>query len=185
MFFQVINDAYSESSPTDMIGIRFIHSALRRGYYDSPFRARTEMTPERIFATLEKLMQSENELNVDDELEIVFTRIPQMRGGRPTEKKWNHRAWMQKHCGPHGGCFIQIKNPEDELCLPRALVVAKARIDKETNPEIERQWKTIRKGDADRRTLQKRMAQALMVQAGLEDHTGKKLTVTFCLVCAF
>ncbi|MCP3666888.1 MAG: hypothetical protein GY696_31080 [Gammaproteobacteria bacterium] len=89
------------------------------------------------------LKQSDEDLDLDADFEISITRVPQMKGGRPKEGRWNHKAWMKKHCG-HGGCFIQISNPDDDLCLARALVVAKARIDKETDPEIARQWQTIR-----------------------------------------
>ncbi len=90
------------------------------------------------------LKQSDEDLDLDADLEISITRVPQMKGGRPKEGRWNHRAWMRKHCG-NGGCFIEVSNPDDDLCLARALVVAKARIDKETDPEIARQWNNIRR----------------------------------------
>ncbi len=151
-----------------MVGLQIQHWALRNnGVYNVPFRRRSELTPERILAILEKLFQSAEEFEIDDDLEIAVTRIPQIRGGRPAEHTWRHRDFMKKHCH----AFIRIHNPDDDLCFARAVIVAKARIDKETNPEIARKWNQIRRGDRGRR-LQKNMAQELMLHSGLGDHTG-------------
>ncbi len=166
----MLDDAYRDADPADLIGVRFIHPSLRCKYYDLPFKAKMEYTPERILATLQKLIQSGEDLEIDSEWQLVFTTVRATRGGRPAERKWNHRKWMEKHCG-HGGCFIKIENPGDELCLARAIVVGKARIDKETDPQVARDWDNIQRGG--RRTLQKRMAQDLMTRAGLEEHRGK------------
>ncbi|MCP3667712.1 MAG: hypothetical protein GY696_35345, partial [Gammaproteobacteria bacterium] len=103
------------------------------------------------------------------ELEVVFTRISQTRGGRPRQNKWDHESWMRKHCG-HGGCFINIPNPQDDLCLPRALVVAMARIEKEEDPQVASNWEAIRRPRQN--GLQKKLALTLMRQAGLRDHEG-------------
>ncbi|MCP3664358.1 MAG: hypothetical protein GY696_18025, partial [Gammaproteobacteria bacterium] len=130
------------------------------------------MTAERIMEVWAMLKQSDESLDLDAHLQIVITRVSQTRGGRPREPRWDHKAWMKKHCG-HGGCFIQVSNPDDDLCLARALVVAKARIDKETDPELARKWKNIQKNrPAQANSIQKRMALALMRQAGLQDHVG-------------
>ncbi len=71
---------------------------------------------------------------------------------------------------------FKINNPNDDLCFACTVVVAKACIDKEMNPEIE--WGTIRKGDSGCQTPQKRKAQELMNLAGLTAHTGTSL---FCI----
>jgi hypothetical protein len=52
------------------------------------------------------------------------------------------------------------------MCCARAIVTAKARLDNDP------QWEAIRKGDKQRYTLQRRLAQQLMKDAGLEDFDG-------------
>ncbi|MCP3666282.1 MAG: hypothetical protein GY696_27910 [Gammaproteobacteria bacterium] len=127
-----------------MVGLQFRHPSLHKGAFNIPFTPRSQITAERILAIWAMLKQSDEDLDLDADFEISITRVPQMKGGRPKEGRWNHRAWMKKHCGPHGGCFLQVSNTDDDLCLARALVVARARIEKETDPEIARQWNNIR-----------------------------------------
>ncbi len=134
---------FQDAGPSDMVGLQFRHPSLHKGSFNIPFTPRSQITAERILAIWAMLKQSDEDLSLDEDFEIGITRVPQTKGGRPREGRWNHKPWMKKHCG-HGGCFIQISNPDDDLCLARALVVAKARIDKDTDPEIARHWRTIR-----------------------------------------
>ena len=83
----------------------------------------------------------------------------------------SHHDWMEKHCG-HGGCFLQVAKLDDSLCLARALVLAKARIDRHTDPAVAAKWGAIRKNNPHG-GLQQKMAEQLMHQAGLEDHIGE------------
>ena len=68
-----------------------------------------------------------------------------------------------------GRSFIQIQN-DDDLCLARAVVVAKARIDKETDQSVK--WGCIRQNEKTRNYLQRDMARQLMADCGLGDHGG-------------
>jgi hypothetical protein len=63
-------------------------------------------------------------------------------------------------------CFVKIENKGDNLCCARAIVTGKAEIDEDP------QYNTIKRGDRNRNTLQKRLAQQLMEEAGLGDHQG-------------
>jgi len=56
---------------------------------------------------------------------------------------------------------LQIRN-KDQLCLARAVTVAKARL--ESHPK----WDAIRKG----RNLQEKLAKEIMADAGLTGHVG-------------
>ncbi len=99
--------------------------------------------------------------------------IPQTRGGRPNQHKWNHEAWMKKRCGHGGGCFIQITNPGNNLCLARVLVIAMVRIEKDEDLVLAAKWRTIQEQrPAHANGLQKQLAQRLMRQVGHQDHTG-------------
>ncbi len=171
-FEEVLRLAFEDGNPTDMIGLQIKHPSLNKGCYNVPFRIQSEMTAERILALWEMLVQSDEELHLDSQLEIVFTRIPQTRGGRPRENKWNHEAWMRKHSG-NGGCFIKISNPGDSLCLARSLVVSMALVDKDTDAEVGRRWHALRrKRSPAAQTLQKELATRLMEEAGLGNHQG-------------
>ena len=72
---------------------------------------------------------------------------------------------------------IPIKN-EDKTCLARAIVVGRFHCQKPRNPDKMKNWKrywnTLRKGDDNRCTLQRREAHALMKQAGCEQESGPK-----------
>ncbi len=171
-FEEVLTVAFADGNSTDMVGLQIKHPSLNKGCYNVPFRPQSEMTADRILAVWEMLTQSDEQLDIDSSLQIVFTRIPQIHGGRPRESRWNHKAWMRKHCG-NGGCFIEVSNPDDDLCLARALVVSMARIDKESDPQVARSWQRLRrKGKPNANSLQRRMAIQLMEEAGLEDHQG-------------
>ena len=82
---------------------------------------------------IEKLIQSGIAITYDETLEITFTIIkaPNGQGNRSLKRKYKNDwgGWKAAHTG-HGSCFIQIKN-KDNLCCARALVVAKARVDKD------------------------------------------------------
>ena len=87
---------------------------------------------------IEKLVQSGVKLTFDQALEITFTiiRAPDGQGNRSLKRKYKNDwgGWKAAHTG-HGGCFITINN-KDNLCCARALVVAKAREDKDPRFKI-------------------------------------------------
>jgi hypothetical protein len=65
--------------------------------------------------------------------------------------------------------IVQIVNPWDSLCLPRALVVTRLHAQKPDvpDPEWDKKWLRMRKGDKDG-VDQKRQAVALMEEAGCD-----------------
>ena len=89
-------------------------------------------SPQEVVNLIEKLIQSGVAISYDETLEITFTIIKAPAGRGPAAKRkykndWG--GWKASHTG-HGSCFIQIQN-KDNLCLARALVVAKAKVDKD------------------------------------------------------
>ena len=173
-FRRMLQLASRNWNPSDRIGLQIRHPSFHKRAYNVPFVKLTELTPDRIFALWEQLTMSNEDLALDSDLFFVFTRIADTVGGRPGNTKWNHRAWMEKHCSGHGGCFIKVNNPDDNLYLARAIVVAKARIDKQTDPSV--QWHAIRKNHKEKphsNYIQKQLAQKLMRDAGLENYQGE------------
>ena len=160
--------AFENGHPDDKVQITINHPALRKGSFYIPFRKQNELNGGRILGMWERLYQSDASLSVDSQgFEIQLTRAKRPKGRRPNQGRWKHVRWMEKHSG-HGGCFIHIKNM-DNLCLPRAIVTAKARIDKEMNSYFKKNWNSIRQG----RKIQECMAKGLIKRANLENHSGE------------
>jgi hypothetical protein len=65
--------------------------------------------------------------------------------------------------------IVQIVNPQDSLCLPRAIVVTRLHAQKPEVPDtdFDNKWKRMRLGDTQA-LEQKRQALALMEEAGCE-----------------
>jgi len=115
------------------------------------------------------LTQSEEEISLDDQLIIEFMRIKGQRGGRPPKSfKFDHKKRMKRMIG-RSLISPYAKDPNDELCLARSIVSGVSYLNQE-DPTF--QWESVRKGDRGRRTAQKKRAQKLMKDAGLENHKG-------------
>ena len=88
------------------------------------------------------------------------------RGGDDIILSWDE--WVKKH-GNKGGCLVTIKN-QDDLCAARAIVVGKARANKDKDPQAYRRLREPDKsqGLRNRPSAQKRAALELMEAAGLK-----------------
>ena len=133
MFGDALQQVFADGQPGDRVGVMIDHPTLRQPYYIA-FRRQGDITADRLLSIWQELLQSDEELALDQRLTVEFMRRRGIRGGRPQESRWNHRKWMEKHCG-HGGCFIRVHNPNDNLCLARSVVVAQTRLEKERDPE--------------------------------------------------
>lgn len=170
-----------------MLGMEIIHPVLNYSIL-IPFRTAATFTPDHIFSVIERVAQSHHTLTFDQFMTIraVIVRNPKGAGGqkRPFVVA-NRDAWVKSHCG-HGGALIEVCcnlkpyniyvslieisfaqiNNKDNLCFPRAVVTAKAIVDNDPSKD------TITRGDKQRCNMQKRLAQKLMVAAGLQKHTA-------------
>ena len=174
--------AFSDAEETDLVGLEISHPALDRSIL-IPFSCRSDLNLEKILVTIQKVTQSRRELTFDENLGVKVTRVKPPNGtGYRRQNTARFDEWF-----PTKQCIIQIQN-NDDLCCARALIVARARLDKDPR------WETIRKGDQNRYTLQRKLAQQLMTEAGLTDHTGpcgipelQKLQVLFLIIllCMF
>ena len=105
-----------------------------------PFMRVGQLSAERLLAEIERVLQSYEEFVIDQSLviELIHVRLPAGRGKRCYVDL--ERTMTEKQC------FINIKN-KDELCCARAIITAKAKLDKDSR------WNSIRLG----RTIQKQL----------------------------
>ena len=115
--------------------------------------APNRLTTERILAEFERVIQSNKEFQLNDTVEINVIHESMPTGGKRSKRSEMN---LEKHLDKKKS-IVRIRN-DDELCMARALVVAKAKLD---NDPRDRQ---IRKSD---RPLQTRMARELHQNANV------------------
>uniref|UniRef100_A0A915IVB3 Uncharacterized protein n=1 Tax=Romanomermis culicivorax TaxID=13658 RepID=A0A915IVB3_ROMCU len=111
-----------------------------------PFTDREFVNADRILAIAERVQESNQEFRFDEDMHFKVVIVNRIEGGKgpseaATTRIINWQQWFQRHCG-HGGCFLQIKN-DDNLCLARSILTAKAMADNDART------KTIKQGDKD------------------------------------
>ncbi|CAC5364845.1 unnamed protein product [Mytilus coruscus] len=100
-----------------------------------PFMKVAQLSAETMLREIEKVLQSYEQFVLDSSLEIEITHVDMPKGsGRKSCKFVDIGRFLKDK-----KCIIQIQN-NDELCCARALITAKANIDK--HPK----WESIRKG---------------------------------------
>ena len=151
IFQQVLDETIGGVSPQDQV--RFVlHSNQLEYPINFPFMASNRLTTERILAEFERVIQSNKEFRLTDTVEINVIHVSMPVGGKGTKRS---EVNLEKHLEKKKS-IIRIQN--DELCMARALVVAKAKLDDDP------QYKSI----ADhRRPMQARMARELHQNANV------------------
>ena len=109
--------------------IRFV---LRSDQLDTPismpFMLVPQLTPERVFSQIERVVQSNRDFRLNDTVIVDILHVEASQGsGRSKRTTLNIREYLHKK-----GSVVTIKN-NDDLCLARALVTAIARIEKAPN----------------------------------------------------
>ena len=118
-----------------------------------PFLQRDRLTPQRFLAAVERVVQSNDQFTLDDSVSINMVHVEMPRGGTGRKRDVvNLESFLRKK-----NCIIQVKN-RDDLCCACAIIVAKAKFDKDP------QYKSIvsRTG-----TLQDRLAHQLHESASV------------------
>ena len=107
-----------------------IHFVLRSDQLESPivlpFMPRAQFTPERVFAAVERVVQSNREFRLNDTVRVNVWHVDMPVGSGKSRKKRtepNANKYLYSK-----NTVVTIKN-HDDLCLARALVVAIARIE--------------------------------------------------------
>ena len=111
-----------------------IHFVLRTEQLETPialpFMSRAQFTPERVFAAVERVVQSNREFRLNDTVHVNVWHVEMPEGsGRSKNKRTELNAKKYLH---DTRSVVVIKN-HDDLCLARALVVAIARVENAPN----------------------------------------------------
>ena len=142
IFERLLNDVTEDMDDRDQV--RFV---LRSDQLDTPisipFMPVLQLTPERVFSQIERVVQSNRDFRLHDTVtvDIIHVEAPQ-GGGRSKRTTPNIREYLHKK-----GSVITIQN-NDNLCLARALVVAVAKAENAPN------YKNLTR--TDRRTQEKK-----------------------------
>ena len=129
IFEQLLNDVTEGMDERDQV--RFV---LRSDQLDTPisipFMGVLQLTPERVFSQIERVVQSNRDFRLNDTVTVDILHVEAPQGsGRSRLKRdiLDIREYLHKKKS-----IITIKN-NDNLCLARALVVAVAKIENPPN----------------------------------------------------
>ena len=147
IFQQILNDTIGGVPLHDRVRL-FIHSTQLEYPITFPFMAPQRLTTERIRAEFERVIQSNQQFRLNNTVDVNVIHVSLPSGGKGRKRAdVNLEKYLEKKKS-----VIRIQN-KDDLCMARALVVAKARIDNDTRD------RHIRMSD---RPLQTRLAQELI-----------------------
>jgi len=140
-FDDVITRVTSRMEPGSLIGASFSHPNLNNPIL-IPFRPSATFIGSDFVERIEKMLNSNETINLEDEAAIIkFVSVKPPNGGHNHRRHrfFTHFDFLNRK----GGCFIQIRN-KDNLCLARSIVTGKAQIHKLDKTF---QWNSIRQGD--------------------------------------
>ena len=124
IFEHLLNDVTRDMNEKDQV--RFV---LRSDQLDTPisipFIPLVQLTTERIFSQIERVIQSNRDFRLNDTVTVDIIRVEEPQGSGRKRTTLNIREYLKEKKS-----VITINN-NDNLCLARALVVAVARIEKD------------------------------------------------------
>ena len=125
IFDRLLRDVTEGMHSTDQV--RFVLQSNQLQFPISlPFCSLEELTTEKVFSQVEKVVQSNEEFRLNDTVNIDILRVQMPQGSGKSKVRrqtWNIREYLKKKKS-----VICINNMDD-LCLARALVVGIARIE--------------------------------------------------------
>ena len=125
IFRHLLNDVTEDMNDQDQV--RFVLRSDQLGTPISlPFMPVIQLTPEKVFSQIERVIQSNRDFRLNDTVvvDIIHVEAPQ-GSGKSKRTIFNIKDWLHKKKS-----IITIQN-NDNLCLARALVVAIAKIEKD------------------------------------------------------
>ena len=127
IFDRLIQDVTEGMNPTDQV--RFVLDSKQLQFpITLPFCALEELTTEKVFSQVEKVVQSNEEFRLNDAVNIDILRVEMPQGSGKSKVKrttYDLREYLKKKK------FVICINNKDDTCLARALVVSIARIEKD------------------------------------------------------
>ena len=152
IFQQILDETVGGVPVQDQI--RFlIHSNQLDKPIHFPFMPADRLTTEQILAKFEQVIQSNQEFRLNDTVEINVIHVSMPIGGKRSKRS---EVNLEKHLEKKRS-VVKIRN-DDNLCMARAIVVAKAKLD---NDPRDRQIRD------HRWPMQTRLAQELHQNAGV------------------
>ena len=120
----LLEDVKQGMAPNDQV--RFIlRSEQLETPISLPFMTVERLTTERVYSALERVIQSNQEFRLNDTVTIDINHVESPQGsGRKKRTTYNIDDFLSEK-----GSVVRIKNKDDDLCLARALVVARAKKD--------------------------------------------------------
>ena len=124
-FQHLFDSLTSDMAPHDQVRLILNSHQLDKSI-SLPFLQRDSLTPERFLAAVERVVPANDQFTLDDSVSVnvIHVKMPQGGTGRKRDVV-NLESFLRKK-----DCIVQIKN-KDELCCARAIVVAKAKLDKD------------------------------------------------------
>ena len=124
IFEHILKDVTRDMNEKDHV--RFV---LRSDQLDTPisipFMPLAQLTTERVFSQIERVIQSNRDFRLNDTVTVDIIHVEEPQGSGRKRTTLNIREYLHQK-----GSVITINN-NDNLCLARALVVAVARIEKD------------------------------------------------------
>ena len=129
IIYHLLEDVKEGMAPNDQV--RFIlRSEQLETPISLPFMSVERLTTERVYSELERVIQSNQEFRLNDTVTIDLNHVVAPAGsGRKKRTTFNINDYLHEKKS-----VVRIKN-KDDLCLARALVVAKAKKDNDPGYE--------------------------------------------------
>ena len=152
IFQQILDETIGGVPPQDQERV-LIHSNRLEYPITFPFMSPERLTTERILAEFQRVIQSNQEFRLYDTVDVNVIHVSMPSGG-----KGNNRSEinLEKHLEKKTS-IVRIQN-NDDLCMARALAVAKAKVDNDPQDRRIRDYLN---------PMQTRLAQELHQSAGV------------------
>ena len=123
IFQQILDETVGGVPPQDQV--RFVlHSNQLDKPIHFPFMPAERLATEQILAKFEQVIQSNQEFRLNDTVEINVIHVSMPIGGKRSKRS---EVNLEKHLEKKRS-IVKIRN-DDNLCMARALVVAKGKLD--------------------------------------------------------
>ena len=152
VFQHVLDDTVGNVPSRNQVRM-VIHSTQLEYPIAFPFKPAQALTTERILSEVQRVVQSNQHFRLNDTVDVNVIHVSMPLGGKGRKRTEMN---LEKHLEKKRA-VVRIQNTDD-LCMARALVVAKAKIDEDP------QYKSI---VDHRRPMQTRMAQELQTNAAV------------------
>ena len=152
VFQQILDEAIGGVPSQDQVRV-ILHSTQLEYPITFPFMAPHRLTTERFLAEFQRVIQSNQEFRLNDTVDVNVIHVSMPSGGKGNKRS---EINLEKHLQKKRS-IVRIQN-DDDLCMARAFVVAKAKLDNDPqyNSVVDHRW-----------PMQTRLTQELHQNAGV------------------